>query len=196
MSNYAEKYAEPVKRITRDGKQYVVEPLIQRDLRGWVKELRDAKIMADIADVPPMKPEDRAKTIQKIRATEFTPDNLRWMVGSGNVDAVIKVLEIAADKLGLIGDAKTAFVDGKSAIQNEKDAYRISGLFFPDDYIGRFRDETPGYVIKMFDAAMAGDEAELIRLSKEAAATAKENAQLAKEAEAKASADPNEQSQT
>ena len=42
MSSYAEKYAEPVKRISANGKEYTVSPLIQRDLRPWVKELRDA----------------------------------------------------------------------------------------------------------------------------------------------------------
>ena len=194
MSSYAEKYAEPVKRISANGKEYTVSPLIQRDLRPWVKELRDAKIMADIADVPPMKPDDRSKLIQKIRATEFTPDNLRWMVGNGNIDAVIRVLELAGTKLGLSGSDLESFVDGKSTIQNEKDAYRISGLFFPDDYVGRFRDETPGYVIQMFNAAAKGDEAELIRLSKEAAAIAKENERLTKEAEANAI--PNDPSQT
>jgi hypothetical protein len=198
MSSYAERYAEPVKRIARNGKEYTVEPLRQKHLRPWIAEMRERKIAEDLADIPPMKPEDKAKLISKIRSTEFTPDNLRPMVGSGHVDSVIRVLEIAADELQLQGGDWEAFVDGVSAIQNEKDAYRISGLFFPDDYIARFRDETPGVVHQLIDAVVNGDEAAIVRIAKEAAATFKENKRLAEEAKAKAEregADPNGQSQ-
>lgn len=198
MSSYAEKYADPVERIASDGKKYSVKPLIQRHLRPWVSELRDKKIAADLADIPPMKPDDRAKLISKIRSTEYTPDNLRGLVGNGHVDSVIRVLELAADQIGLTGEARNAFVDGVSSIQNEKDAYRISGLFFPDDYIARFRDESPGVVHQLIDAVMNGDEAAIVRIAKEALATFAENKRIQDEAKraAEAGSDPNAQSQS
>jgi hypothetical protein len=193
--SYASKYSEPVKRESANGAIYTVPVLKHRAFSQWVSEAKNKAIeeqKLDAAGIVFKSAADRLANLKQINDTEFTPSNIRRLIYLGVIDAVTRVLTMAGEALGLEGEELEAFVDGTSTAQNEKDAFRISGLFTADAYLEKFPEEAPSFVRQLWDAALSGDDAAIVRVAKEAVA-AHRAAVAANEAETES---PNDQRQS
>ena len=80
-----------------------------------------------------MKPAERNAAGREIALMHCTPDDLIGEIVGG--EGTIRVLELAAKKLNLASDEAIAFVDGATALQNQKDAFRISGLLTAERFL-------------------------------------------------------------
>lgn len=132
-----------VKTIGADGvpvysrKTYKVELLTTQDLLPWIAELTEAtKKKANELIPEKMKPQDIYAARVRNSQIECTPDSLRAPIAAGH--GAIRVLELAADKIGLKDEERRQFIHGAGANQNQKDAFRAAAIMTEEEFSEAF----------------------------------------------------------
>lgn len=168
MSSFEDAFALPVAR-SFNGKEYLIPRLTNRDYLPWMAELEKEYRDEDLGQIPnDIKPRARYEIERDIKRRSITIDNLRPKVVSGT--GAIRVIEIAARKITspepLPSDQIEAFVDSADARQNERDSFKVSGLFSSGHYFECFPDQVPSWAYSLMDAAENDDESRIVEIAK------------------------------